>query len=192
MRISTPIAHSRARCQGMTLIEVMVATVVIAIGLLGVAVLQVTALQGASNADYRSKAIDFASALSDRMHANLSAFDDEGVHDNAYTPLIPIDYCAAPPAALCAMNPNMTNTVGVSECNPTQMATYDMWQISCDGGVQGALPDGQLTVTCIDNDGSDADLCSDLSPLLITITWALQSEDNATEQVIMTAIPGAP
>ncbi|MCG8125908.1 MAG: prepilin-type N-terminal cleavage/methylation domain-containing protein, partial [Candidatus Thiodiazotropha endolucinida] len=42
----------------MTLIEVLVAAVIIGVGLLGVASLQITALQGASNADYRSRATD--------------------------------------------------------------------------------------------------------------------------------------
>jgi type IV pilus assembly protein PilV len=178
----------------MTLIEVMIATVVIAIGLLGVAALQITALQGASNADYRSKAIDLASALSDRMHANLIAlgeYNDDNTHDNAYTTGAAVD-CDAPPAAICAMQPNMTDTTGVSACNPTQMATYDLWEISCDHGVQAALPGGQLTVTCLDNDGSDGDACSDLSPMLITITWDLQNDENETDQVIMTVVPGAP
>ncbi|MCM8855975.1 MAG: type IV pilus modification protein PilV [Candidatus Thiodiazotropha sp.] len=189
------IKHTRQNCQGMTLIEVLVAAVVIAIGLMGVAALQVTALQGASNADYRSKAIDYAAALSDRMHANLMAFEDEGefngLYDNTYMPAIPVD-CAVPPAAICAMDPTMPDASGINDCNPAQMATFDLWKFSCDDGVQSSLPGGQLTVTCLDNDVSDADTCSDLSPMLITITWQLQSDNNATDEVIMTVVPGAP
>ncbi|MCW4254661.1 MAG: prepilin-type N-terminal cleavage/methylation domain-containing protein, partial [Candidatus Thiodiazotropha taylori] len=52
----TPIPNTK--CRGMTLIEVLVAAVIIGVGLLGVASLQITALQGASNADYRSRATD--------------------------------------------------------------------------------------------------------------------------------------
>jgi type IV pilus assembly protein PilV len=188
------IVHPRKKCQGMTLIEVLIAAMVLAIGLLGVAMLQLTALQGASNADYRSKAIDFASALSDRMHANLIAlgeYNDSKDHDNAYSSAAAVD-CTKPPTAICAMEPNMTDTSGVSTCNPTQIATYDLWEISCDNGVQASLPGGQLTVTCLDNDAADADACSDLSPMLITVTWELQSDDNKTDQIVMTVVPGAP
>jgi type IV pilus assembly protein PilV len=178
----------------MTLIEVMIATVVIAIGLLGVAALQVTALQGASNADFRSKAIDFASALSDRMHANLLAFgeyNDDTTHDNAYTSATAVD-CATPPTTICAMTPSMNDDTGVSSCDPTQLATFDLWKVTCDGGVQTSLPGGRLTVTCLDNDATDADACTDLSPILITVTWELQSDDNATDEIVMAVLPGAP
>ncbi|MCU7814455.1 MAG: type IV pilus modification protein PilV [Candidatus Thiodiazotropha sp. (ex Rostrolucina anterorostrata)] len=190
------IKHTRQNCQGMTLIEVLVAAVVIAIGLMGVAALQVTALQGASNADYRSRAIDYAAALSDRMHANLMAFEDKGelngLYDNAYIPATPID-CAEPPAAICAMTPTMLDTSDVSDCDPTQMATFDLWKFGCDSEIESSLPGGQLTVTCLDIDGGvDADDCTDLSPLLVSITWQLQSDNNATDEVIMTVVPGAP
>ncbi|MCW4245707.1 MAG: type IV pilus modification protein PilV, partial [Candidatus Thiodiazotropha taylori] len=59
----------------MTLIEVLIAAVIIGVGLLGVASLQITALQGASNADYRSRATDLTAALADRMRANLFGVD---------------------------------------------------------------------------------------------------------------------
>ncbi|MES9896020.1 MAG: type IV pilus modification protein PilV [Candidatus Thiodiazotropha endolucinida] len=69
----------RLKHQGMTLIEVLIAAIIVAIGLLGVASMQIATLQGSSNAGYRSRAIDIATALSDRMHANLI-----GVTDNHY------------------------------------------------------------------------------------------------------------
>jgi type IV pilus assembly protein PilV len=177
----------------MILIEVMVAAVVLAIGLLGVAALQVTALQGASNADYRSKAIDFASALSDRMHANLIAFGEYievSTHDNAYTNASAVDCKAAAPTKICAM-PDSTEV----SCNPTQIATYDLWDIICNGNgsLHKSLPGGQLTLKCLDNDISDADACSDLSTILITVSWQLQNDENkTTDQVIMTVVPGSP
>jgi type IV pilus assembly protein PilV len=180
----------------MTLIEVMVATVIIAIGLLGVALLQVSALQGASNADYRSRAIDFASALSDRMHANLAAFDhDDTDNDNAYTSAAAVD-CDVTPSQICEMSPNSNDTTNVNECDPSDAAKFDLWKITCgnskQGGVQNSLPGGRLALECLDKVSDDSDACSDLSPILITITWDLQSDDNATDKVIMTVVPGAP
>jgi hypothetical protein len=91
------------------------------------------------------------------------------------------------------MKPNAANDTGVTSCNPTQMAIYDLWEIRCGvGGVQASLPGGRITLTCRDNDTTDADTCSDLSPMLITVTWDLQSDENETDQVIMTTVPGAP
>ena len=170
----------------MTLVEVLVATVVIAIGLLGIATLQITALQGASNADYRSRAIDLASALSDRMHANL-----DGVADNNFSPYTSTTAdCASVPNPICAMTPNDGSTG--AECTPAQMAAFDLWKIGCGNAMQSSLPGGRLSVTCLDNDASDSDDCTDLSPMLITVSWQLQSDTNASDEVVMTVIPGAP
>lgn len=58
---------------GATLIEVLVAIVVLAIGLLGMAMLQVTSVQSNHSAYYRSQVTILASDLADRMRANRTA-----------------------------------------------------------------------------------------------------------------------
>ena len=58
------------RQSGATLIEVLVAMVVLAIGLLGLAGLQATSVQSNHSAYYRSQATILASDLADRMRAN--------------------------------------------------------------------------------------------------------------------------
>ncbi len=55
---------------GATLIEVLIAMVVLAIGLLGLAGLQATSIQSNHSAYYRSQATLLASDLADRMRAN--------------------------------------------------------------------------------------------------------------------------
>jgi type IV pilus assembly protein PilV len=172
----------------MTLIEVMVATVVIAIGLLGVAALQVTALQGASDADYRSKAIDFASALSDRMHANLVAFEglDGTTDNNPYISAAAAETCPTEPVKECAML--LSETSIISKCTSTEIAKYDLWEIACKRGVKTSLPGGKLELTRLD----DKTTCTGLSKMLITISWQSQSDDASSSKVKMTVIPGAP
>lgn len=59
--------------RGTTLIEVLVAIVVLAIGLLGMAMLQVTSVQSNHSAYYRSQVTILASDLADRMRANRTA-----------------------------------------------------------------------------------------------------------------------
>ncbi len=55
---------------GVTLLEVLIAALVLGIGLLGVAGLQVTALQTNQDASFQSQAVNLAYDLSDRMRAH--------------------------------------------------------------------------------------------------------------------------
>ena len=59
--------------RGATLIEVLVAIVVLSIGLLGLALLQVTSVQSNHSAYYRSQVTILANDLADRMRANRTA-----------------------------------------------------------------------------------------------------------------------
>jgi type IV pilus assembly protein PilV len=58
------------RQKGFTLIETLVALVVLSIGLLGVAALQLTALQNSGSAVFRSQATFLIYDIADRMRAN--------------------------------------------------------------------------------------------------------------------------
>lgn len=64
------LTHPFHKETGATLIEVLVAMVVLAIGLLGLAGLQATSVQSNHSAYYRSQATILASDLADRMRAN--------------------------------------------------------------------------------------------------------------------------
>jgi type IV pilus assembly protein PilV len=183
----------RRKHQGMTLIEVLIAAIIVAVGLLGVASLQIAALQGSTNADYRSRAIDFATSLSDRMQANLIA-----VADNHYLEDPECEIDPEPAVSNCSMTPIMAISSSIEQCTPQQMAIFDLHQISCGpGGIAASLPNGQLQVTCLDADNSDADPCSDLSRLLIRISWQQQAsvtdiEPDDVEEIIMTVVLGVP
>ncbi len=58
------------RAQGFSLIEVLVAVVVLSIGLLGLAALQVSGLRVGQSSFYRAQAAQFASDMADRLRAN--------------------------------------------------------------------------------------------------------------------------
>ncbi len=66
-------AFSPVTQRGTTLIEVLIALVVLAIGLLGMALLQVTSVQSNHSAYYRSQVTLLASDMADRMRANRTA-----------------------------------------------------------------------------------------------------------------------
>lgn len=63
-------SHPFRKETGATLIEVLIAMVVLAVGLLGLAGLQATSIQSNHSAYYRSQATLLAGDLADRMRAN--------------------------------------------------------------------------------------------------------------------------
>ena len=56
--------------EGFTLVEVLVALVVLSVGLLGIAALYVETLRASRMSLYRTQAVNFATDLADRMRAN--------------------------------------------------------------------------------------------------------------------------
>lgn len=68
-RPQAPLANSR----GITLLEVLIALVILSIGLLGLAGLQTISLQFNTSAYYRTQATALAYGLADRMRSNRQA-----------------------------------------------------------------------------------------------------------------------
>lgn len=68
----TPLA-SRRHCSGLTLVEILVALVVLSIGLLGLAGLQTLSLKFNTSASHRTQATALAYDFADRMRANRQA-----------------------------------------------------------------------------------------------------------------------
>jgi type IV pilus assembly protein PilV len=58
---------------GFTMVEVLVALVVLAIGLLGIAALYLNSLQAGRTAIYRTQAVELAADLADRIRMNRTA-----------------------------------------------------------------------------------------------------------------------
>lgn len=63
----------RRHAAGFTLVEVLVALVVMAVGLLGIAALYVEGLRAGRTAVYRSTAVNLASDMAERIRANPEA-----------------------------------------------------------------------------------------------------------------------
>lgn len=72
-RMSRPRELRIARQRGVTLLEILIAVLVLSIGLLGMAALQGVSLQTNSSAYYRSQATALAYDMADRMRANRAA-----------------------------------------------------------------------------------------------------------------------
>lgn len=123
-------AHYRHRAGGFTLIEVMIALVVMAVGMLGIAKLFIVALQSSSSANSGTAAVGLAADLGDRIRANRTA-------TVAYQAAGPI---TAAPGTVCVGGALSLAQV----CTPAAMAAYDLYlwdqQVRCvgPGGVRAA------------------------------------------------------
>lgn len=124
------------KTEGLTLLEVLLTLVIVAIGLLGMAKLQLIGLQNAHETLMRSQAINLAYDIMDRMRAN------EGGITNGYYNNIPTIVPGYPlPGACTAVAPNCST----GSCSSQQMATYDAFSWYCN--VATLLPGGSATVT---------------------------------------------
>jgi type IV pilus assembly protein PilV len=134
--------------RGLSLIEVLISVVVLSIGVLGVAGLQLKSLQQAQGGLQASQAIALAYAAGDLMRANPDA-----AHRGRYT-LDPL----SPPVGAQA-GPDCSSTV----CSADQLADYDRgnWY----GAVTATLPSGTATIECADSP------CSARSVHTIRVYW---------------------
>lgn len=109
---------------GFTLMEVLIAVLILSIGLLGLASLQANGLRNNFSSYARSQAVILANDMADRMRANLTEAV-AGTYNVSATVASPPD-CAA------------------AACNTAQMASYDIaaWFTS----LQNTLPQGTGTI----------------------------------------------
>jgi type IV pilus assembly protein PilV len=110
--------------RGFTIVEVLVAMVVLSVGMLGIAGLYVTTLRSIGGAIYRQQAVNFAADMADRIRVNRTAN---------------IAYAGA------AANNNCTGAAAVVNCTPAQMAADDLFGWSAQ--VAAGLPSGAGAVT---------------------------------------------
>lgn len=137
---------------GFTLIEVLVAALVLALGMLGLAALQVTSLSNSHSSYLRSQATQLAYDLSDRIRANPI-----GLRSGSYNNQ-PVQTAAC------------LTTVG---CSAAELAKHDVYEWNADLASQ--LPSGS-GVICLDtspDDGTPASpACSgDGTVYVIKIWW---------------------
>lgn len=127
---------SKKRVQAFTMIETLVALVIISIGILGFALMQVESLKAAKIATERTKAILFATDMMDRIRSNRIDFVRDAT--GAPTPNLNIAVFnsalsgpGAEPATLCADPLNTANVTDIEiapNCTVDEMAAYELWQ----------------------------------------------------------------
>jgi type IV pilus assembly protein PilV len=128
--------------RGFTLLEVLIALLVLSIGLLGLAALQTTGLRSNEMASMRTQATQLAYDISDRMRAN-----PEGV-ENQFYPIALGDTPATPAADPCT---TIVDSIDRSECIAD--TDLDEWRKAVTGKDssgnpvnQKGLPGGQSQI----------------------------------------------
>jgi type IV pilus assembly protein PilV len=111
---------------GFSLVEVLIALVIMSVGMLGIAGLYVEGMKAGRTSTFRHHAVTLASDVADRIRAN---------------PLGGVDYEGEPGNNNCVL--------GNVDCNPQQMAAndIDLWQTQAEQ----MLPNGAVTVTFNDD-----------------------------------------
>ena len=128
--------------RGFTLIETMVALLVISVGMIGVAALHGQALSASGTAIRRSLAIGLASDIADRVRVNRGAqlaYEGDGADHNCDDP---------------------TNEGG-ADCSPAEMAAHDLFVWKTE--VEASLPGGQGTI--------DVDAGTNPPLYTVTVSW---------------------
>ncbi len=191
MAMTAHLNFRRSSQSGFGMIEILVTVLVFAIGLLGLAAMQIQSLKGTSDSGQRSKAVWLAQEMAERMRAN-----PDGVDDGDYL-AAPANgsNCGAAPAKYCSnyYDGAATQNTG-GGCNSQEMATFDVWELACGynnaggnnnrGNLVDYLASPTLTLAC---PGAD---CPDNDDYTITVTWLGRGEgNNDTQRVQLTVRP---
>lgn len=162
--------------RGSSLIEVLITLLIFSVGMLGMAALQLNALQGTSDSAQRSQSTWILQDIAERIRANPQGT----AADYAAAPA-----CAALPATRCAdyYNPSTGAKVNASNCSAAQMAAFDRWEAQCSYSAIGAFNtiDGRFSsrdFMTAPADGITLTVANSANELTITGRW-LGKGDNA-------------
>lgn len=154
--------HASARQRGFTLVEVMVAFFVLAIGLLGMAGLLSQSIRGNQSALYRSQAVMLASDMADRIRANTA-----------------VDYVDVVAAGSDCVRDMVAP--GVTACDSQVMAANDVseWTESLATMLPGGVGVICADDTPFDGDSDADDGCEGGALLVIKVWWDANPRDGA-------------
>lgn len=144
--------------QGFTLVEALVALVVLSIGMLGIAALYVESLRAGRTALTRSQAVNLASDMADRIRANRlggtaygKASDDAGSADA-----------------------NCEEGGASASCTPAIMADHDKALWTTD--LERSLPGGTATINVDDT--------TNPFTYTITVSWVEVGQDDPVNYIV--------
>lgn len=177
----------RKRTAGFSLIEVLVALLVLGLGVLTVASMQLTALRTTQQTGFQSAAVQLAAEMAETVRAALSR------STAASSLLLGLDLIAGqshlqPPAKLCYQ----------SDCAAPELAAFEIyeWQKK----MATALPGARVQI-CAEAPGSSADRASwkcgggRAASVVIKVGWREKAEKAESEpppKLALTVVPHLP
>jgi type IV pilus assembly protein PilV len=161
----------RSHSRGFTMVEMLVALVVLSIGMLGIAGLFAVSLRSGGSAIQRMQAVNLASDMADRIRANRRA---AGSYAATTTATGTNNNCSGPSAVICT---------------PSLMAANDIyvWKQAVAGAFKGGQATGQIVYVA-------AALTTQPSTYTITVSWREQAQaigatDSAQSVVMQVQMP---
>ncbi len=167
--------------RGVSLIEVLIALVVFALGVVGIAALQLRTIAMTMDSSQRSYVISKSQDLADRIRGNSLPAKD---YLNAGDPYNSDgDYCLDV-TKVCSD----TESLDVASCTATDMAAFDLYDSFCvgDGSLQDQVMDWQVDVSCAFPNAvgvmTDTTECNELGATVsITTTWFARTAPDGVE-----------
>lgn len=181
--------------KGFSLMEVLIAMIIIAIGLLGFLSLQLASINSNQEGLARTQATLIGQDLAASMRGNrkfINQGDGSANVGNTYLNNASYNACTTEPPQAC-------NGAGAN-CTDEQQAEYDVWKVCAtlsgfDGSVANTVDNnpmvgGEVYVSCADREGGDVDACSPGSTLSIYTYWlagALREDVGQSQNIIRNA-----
>jgi len=178
--------HGVAACAGFTLLEVLVALLVVVLGVAGATGVQAMAVRAAGEAARLSDGMQLAASLAQRMRANPVAM----ALPDAANPYLQFDQ--EPGAAPESASP----CFGAANCSPEQLARFDVYETGA--ALAQRFPGGRIRVC---RDGQDPGASGLLAwsctggldaPVTIKLGWRGRPGEADAPAVFLTLGAGAP
>jgi type IV pilus assembly protein PilV len=170
-----------AKDAGVSLIEVLVAVLVLALGVTGAAGMHLKALRTTHEAGLQSAALQLATELAERMRAHHATLLRGGGADR--NPFLGLDHLADPVVAITRPQ----RLCYFASCDPEQLAEFDLYEAKLR--LQASLPGGRIVVCrdahpwqreagrfTWDCDGDEA------APVVVKVGWQARNPDGSSVQ----------
>ncbi len=158
--MTASINNQGDRQAGFSMVEALVALVVLSVGMLGIASLYVVSLRSSGSAISRTQAVNLASDLADRIRANRSAGEAYEAVVSTSDEAAAVDTCIGQAVT----------------CDPATMAAYDLsvWRQQ----ITATMPGGTTGTVAVDGAASPR-------TYTITIEWTESREETLSYSLRM-------